>query len=136
MSVAVTFVDGLVVARSAFNSSANYRSVVAHGQGRLLDEEEKGPALDTIVEKLIPGRLADLRPSTPSEISQTSVIELRLDEVSAKVRSGPPGDDPEDLDERAWAGVIPLELVAGEAIPAPDLRTDIGLPDYLRPYRR
>lgn len=136
LSVAVTLIDGLVVARSAFNSSANYRSVIAHGRGRLLDDDEKGEALDTIVEKLLPGRLPDLRPSTRSEMAQTSVIELTLDEVSAKARSGPPGDDPEDLGEKTWAGVIPMRLVAGEAIPAPDLQADVRLPDYLRPYRR
>lgn len=136
LSVAVTHVDGLVVARSAFNSSANYRSVVIHGPGRLLHGDEKAEAFDTIVDRLIPGRLADVRPSTESEIAQTSVIEVSLDELSAKVRSGPPGDDLQDLDEKVWAGVIPLELVAGEAIPAPDLRTGIDIPDYLRPYRR
>lgn len=136
LSVAVTHIDGLVVARSAFNSSANYRSVVVHGVGRLLDGDEKTEAFDTIIDKLIPGRLADVRPSTKSEIAQTSVIELSLDEMSAKVRSGPPGDDPEDLDADVWAGVIPLVLVADEAVPAPDLRTGIDVPDYLRPYRR
>ncbi|HEX6300443.1 MAG TPA: hypothetical protein VF148_08265 [Acidimicrobiia bacterium] len=88
------------------------------------------------MDKLIPGRLADLRPSTPSEIAQTSVIELALDQVSAKVRSGGPVDDPSDLTQEVWAGVIPMELVAGEAIPAPDLRAGIELPDYLRPYQR
>jgi nitroimidazol reductase NimA-like FMN-containing flavoprotein (pyridoxamine 5'-phosphate oxidase superfamily) len=136
LSVAITHMDGLVVARSAFNSSANYRSVVVHGRGRLLEREEKANALDVIVDRLIPGRLADLRPSTDAEIAQTSVIELKLDEVSAKSRSGPPGDDPADLDEPVWAGVIPMEVVAGEAIPAPDLGAGITLPDYLRPYRR
>lgn len=136
LSIAVTHIDGLVVARSAFNSSANYRSVVMHGRGRLLDKAEKNEAFDVIVDRLLPGRLADLRPSTDSEIAQTSVIELTLDEVSAKVRSGPPGDDPEDLDQPVWAGVIPMELVAGTAIPAPDLRAGIDLPDYLDPYRR
>lgn len=136
LSVAVTHIDGLVVARSAFNSSANYRSVVVHGQGRLLEGEEKSESLDIIVDRLIPGRLADLRPSTESEIAQTSVIELPLDEFSAKARAGPPGDDPADLGEQVWAGVVPFELVAGEAIPAPDLARGIDLPDYLAPYRR
>lgn len=136
LSVAVTIIDGLVVARSAFNSSANYRSVVAHGTGRLLGADEKTQAFDTIVDKLIPGRRADLRQSTDSEIAQTAVIELRLDEVSAKARSGPPGDDPDDLSADVWAGVVPLELVAGTPIPAPDLRHGIDTPDYLRPYRR
>lgn len=136
LSVAVTHLDGLVVARSAFNSSANYRSVVIHGTGRLLAGEEKADAFDLIVDRLIPGRLADLRPPTRSEIAQTSVIELLLDEVSAKVRSGGPNDDPDDLDQEVWAGVIPMELVAGEAVPATDLTDGIDLPDYLRRFRR
>jgi nitroimidazol reductase NimA-like FMN-containing flavoprotein (pyridoxamine 5'-phosphate oxidase superfamily) len=136
LSVAVTLFDGLVVARSAFNSSANYRSVVVHGTARLLAEAEKFDAFDLIVEKLIPGRLADLRPSTSTEIAQTSVIELPLDETSAKVRSGGPDDDPNDLDQEVWAGVIPMELVSGEAVPANDLRDGIDLPDYLRSYQR
>jgi len=136
LSVAVTHMDGIVVARSAFNSSANYRSVVIHGHGRILDKDEKPAAFDLIVEKLIPGRLADLRPSKGSEISQTSIIELMLDEVSAKVRSGGPEDEPEDLDEDVWAGVVPMRTVVGEPIPDPDLRPGIHVPDYLRPYRR
>lgn len=136
LSVAVTHIDGLVVARSAFNSSANYRSVVVHGEGRLLEGDEKATAFDVIVDKLIPGRLADLRESTDSEIAQTSIIELALDEVSAKVRSGGPSDDPEDLDTEIWAGVVPFSLEPGAAIPAPDLRHEIDIPDYLRPYRR
>ena len=135
LSVAVTHMDGIVVARSAFNSSANYRSVVIHGHGRILDKGEKAAAFDLIVEKLIPGRLADLRPSKGSEISQTSIIELMLDEVSAKVRSGGPEDEPEDLDEDVWAGVVPMKTVVGEPIPDPDLRPGIHVPDYLRPYR-
>lgn len=136
LSVAVTHIDGLVVARSAFNSSANYRSVVVHGQGRLLGGDEKREALDVIVDKLIPGRRAELRPSTDAEIAQTSVIEIGLEEVSAKARSGGPGDDPEDLGRDVWAGVVPLSLEPGEAVPAPDLREGIDTPDYLRPYRR
>ena len=136
LSVAVTHVDGLVVARSAFNSSANYRSVVIHGVGRLLERDEKKEAFDVIIDRLIPGRRDDLRPSTDAEIAQTSVIELALDEVSAKVRSGGPEDDPEDLEAHIWAGVVPMELVSGEAIPAPDLRSGIDVPDYLKPYRR
>ena len=136
LSVAVTHMDGLVVARSAFNSSANYRSVVIHGIGRLLDGDEKAAALNLIVDKLIPGRLADLRPSKASEISQTSVIELVVDEVSAKMRSGDPEDDDDDLDADVWAGVIPMRLVADEPVAASDLRDGIDLPDYLRPQQR
>ena len=135
LSVAVTHLDGVVVARSSFNSSANYRSVVAHGTGRLLAGEEKSDALDVVVDRLIPGRLADVRPSTAEEVAQTSVIELPLDEVSAKTRSGPPEDDPGDMDEDVWAGVIPMSLVRGEPVPAPDLRKGIEVPDYLRSFR-
>jgi uncharacterized protein len=136
LSVAVTHLDGLVVARSAFNSSANYRSVVIHGEGRILDGEEQAAAFDIIVERLIPGRLADLRPSTPTEMAQTTVIEIGLEEASAKVRTGGPEDDVADLDEEVWAGVVPMSIAIGEAIPAPDLAEGIHLPDYLRPYRR
>ena len=88
LSIAVTHFDGLVVARSAFNSSANYRSVVIHGRGHILEDEEKSAAFDLIVDRLIPGRLVDLRPSTATEMAQTTVFSVDLDEMSAKVRSG------------------------------------------------
>jgi hypothetical protein len=136
LSVAVTHVDGLVVARSGFHSSANYRSVVVHGVGRILEGEDHAGALDKIIESVIPGRLADLRPSTRSEIDQTSVIELSLDEVSAKVRTGGPKDDPEDLDSEVWAGILPLHVVAGQPIASDDLTPNIAPPDYLVDYRR
>ena len=136
LSVAVTHVDGLVVARSSFHSSANYRSVVVHGQGKLLEGDEKRTALDKIIDRLIPGRFPDLRPSTETEIAQTAVIEMALDEVSAKVRTGGPDDDPDDLGSAVWAGVVPLSVEAGEPIPAEDLADGIEIPDYLRPYRR
>lgn len=136
LSVAVTHLDGLVVARSAFNSSANYRSVVVHGHGEILEGEDKQRALDIVIDSLIPGRLADIRDSTTAEIRQTAVISLTLDEVSAKVRTGGPSDDPTDLDLDTWAGVIPFSTLAGEPEPAGDLRPGIEVPDYLRPYRR
>jgi uncharacterized protein len=136
LSVAVTLVDGLVLARSAFNSSANYRSVVIHGKGFLVEGEEKAAAFEVIVEKLVPGRLAELRPSTRSEMAQTSVIALSLDEVSAKIRDGGPDDEPEDLSEPVWAGVVPTKLVFGDPVPDIELAADIDVPDYLRPYRR
>lgn len=136
LSVAVTHVDGLVVARSGFHSSANYRSVVIHGQGLLLEGIEHREALDVIVEALIPGRLSDIRPPTDAEYKQTAVIALSLDEMSAKARSGGPHDDGGDLDSDTWAGVVPLRVVAGTAEPADDLADGITVPDYLRPYRR
>lgn len=136
LCVSVTHVDGLVVARSSFNSSANYRSVVIHGDGRLLDGVEKRQALDHIIEKLIPGRIADIRKSTDSEVGQTAVIEIMLDETSTKVRQGDPEDDPDDMDSDVWAGVIPYSIVTGEPIPATDLAPDIEIPDYLIDHRR
>jgi hypothetical protein len=136
LSVAVTHLDGVVVARSAFNSSANYRSVVIHGTGVILDGSEKDQALDALVDRLIPGRLGDVRPSTVTEIRQTTVIALPLDEVSAKVRSGGPNDDEADLDLDTWAGVVPFFTVVGEPTPAKDLRPGIDIPDYLRSFRR
>lgn len=136
LSVAVTLVDGLVVARSAFNSSANYRSVVVHGLGKILEGDEKAAGLDIVIDKVLPGRRPDLRPSTDTEVAQTSVIELSLDEVSAKVRSGGPSDDPEDMELTIWAGVVPLRLEPGEPIAAENLVPGLEIPDYLRPYRR
>lgn len=136
LCVAVTHLDGLVVARSGFHSSANYRSVVIHGDGRLLTGVEHSSALDVIVEKLIPGRVADIRPANRSETRQTAVIELMLDEVSAKVRSGGPHDDLADLESDAWAGIVPFRVVPGEPIPAEDLKPGIPIPEYLTTYRR
>lgn len=136
LSIAVTHVDGLVVARSGFNSSANYRSVVVHGHGRILEGEEHIDALDRTVEALLPGRLQELRRPTESEIRQTATIEVPLENVSAKVSSGLPDDDEGDLASDVWAGVVPLAMVAGTPIPDPALRSGINLPDYLNPYRR
>lgn len=135
LSVAVTHVDGLVIARSGFHSSANYRSVVAHGRGALLEGSDHDRALDLIVEFLIPGRTRDLRPPTGPERKQTSVIALPLDEVSAKARSGGPEDDPTDISSETWAGVIPIAMVTGDPIPDP-VAASLGVPDYLNPYRR
>ncbi len=136
LSISVTHVDGLVVARSAFHSSANYRSVVVHGSGRILEDDEHRLALDVIVEKLIPGRLADLRSPTEAELRQTAVIEVPLTEVSAKIRTGDPHDDPDDLGSDVWAGVIPGKFAWGEPIAAVDLDPDQPVPPYLSNYRR
>jgi nitroimidazol reductase NimA-like FMN-containing flavoprotein (pyridoxamine 5'-phosphate oxidase superfamily) len=136
LSIAVTHVDGLVVARSGFNSSATYRCVVVHGYGRILQGQEHVDALDRTVEALIPGRLPELRRPTESEIRQTATIEVPLEEISAKVSSGPPDDDEEDHASDVWAGIVPLAMVAGPPVPDPTLREGINLPDYLDPYRR
>ena len=115
--VTVTIVDGLVLARSAFHHSMNYRSVVVLGKGReVVDREEKIRALDAIVEHVVLGRTALVRAPNEAELRQTMVISMPLTEASAKVRTGPPIDDEEDYALDVWAGVIPLRLEKGEAI--------------------
>ncbi|GAA3187848.1 hypothetical protein GCM10010532_002210 [Dactylosporangium siamense] len=130
--VTVTLLDGLVLARSQFHHSANYRSVVAHGTARLVtDPQERDLAFAALVDKIIPGRAADSRPPNPKELAQTALLALPLREVSAKVRTGDPSDDEQDLPLPHWAGVVPLTLVAGAPRPAPD--TLVPIPEYLRP---
>jgi nitroimidazol reductase NimA-like FMN-containing flavoprotein (pyridoxamine 5'-phosphate oxidase superfamily) len=136
LSVAVTLVDGIVVARSGFESSINYRSVVIHGEGTLLDGVAHQTALDRIVEGLIPGRLDDIRRPTALELRKTSVVSLPIDMVSAKVSDGPPEDDEADLGTGVWAGVIPVATFFGQPVPAPDLEPGIETPDYLSDLRR
>ena len=118
----VTHVDGLVLARSAFHHTANYRSVVLHGRARAIVEEgEKRSILRALVEGVIPGRSADIRGPNAQEFAATSVVALPLDEAAAKVRSGGPVDLDEDRDLPAWAGVVPLALRSFSPIPADDL---------------
>jgi len=131
--VTITHLDGLVLARSAFNSSMNYRSLMVFGTARLIsDEEEKKRSFDTLVEHLLPGRLADLRESTRKELNATSLLSLPLETFSIKSSNGPPDDARRDVDTPIWAGVIPLELKAGEPVSAPDMVADIPLPGYLK----
>ncbi|MFE7567141.1 pyridoxamine 5'-phosphate oxidase family protein [Streptomyces sp. NPDC057539] len=128
----VTHVDGLVLARSAFHHSINYRSVVVHGVARpVSDPEERRTALDAIVNHVVPGRSYDSRPANARELAATAVIRLDLDEVSAKVRTGGPNDDPEDIALPHWAGVVPLARGYGAPVPSDDLDPGITLPDYL-----
>lgn len=136
LSIAVTLVDGLVVARSAFESSANYRSVVIHGYGEILRGGAHSRALDLVTDSLIPGRRNDVRANHEIEIRQTATVAVSLDEVSTKVRTGPPEDDPADVGSPVWAGVIPMTLETGTPVPAPDLAPHIPIPDYLNPYTR
>jgi len=135
--ITVTLTDGLVLARSVFNHSMNYRSVVALGQAQWIDDPvEKLRALRAFTEKLIPGRWSDARQPNERELKATSILKLPLTEVSAKVRSGPVEDDPEDYALPVWAGVIPLRLLADP--PLRDERCDpaIPAPAYASPYRR
>ncbi|MEV7414012.1 pyridoxamine 5'-phosphate oxidase family protein [Streptomyces sp. NPDC089919] len=128
----VTHVDGLVLARSAFHHSMNYRSVVVHGTAYpVTDEAERRTALDALVDHGIPGRSADSRPANAKELAATAVLRLDLVEVSAKVRAGGPNDDPEDLALPYWSGVVPLAPVHGAPVPAADLDPSIAVPEYL-----
>ena len=135
--VTVTLIDGLVLARSAFHHSINYRSVVVFGRATLVeDREEKDSALFAFSEQVIRGRWNDVREPTESELKQTTVLRLPLTEASAKVRTGPPIDDEEDYSMSTWAGVIPLRLVAGEPIADPRLPAGIEPPFYAVEYKR
>ncbi|MDQ3473551.1 MAG: pyridoxamine 5'-phosphate oxidase family protein [Acidobacteriota bacterium] len=135
--VTVTLVDGLVLARSAFHHSINYRSVVIFGNATLVEDvEEKNAALFAFSEHVIRGRWQDVREPTEQELKATTVLVLPLAEVSAKVRTGPPIDDEADYDLPVWAGVLPLRMVAGEPVPDPRLSDEITAPDYVLNYRR
>ena len=132
----VTLIDGVVLARSIFNHSVNYRSVIVLGEARAVtDPDEKLAALEAFAERIAPGRWADARPPTRQELKATSILALPLDEASAKVRTGPPVDEEDDLDLHVWAGVVPMRLVRDEPVPAPDLREGIEVPGYLRGNR-
>jgi len=135
--VTVTLIDGLVLARSAFHHSMNYRSVVIFGRAQLIeDRQEKINALRTLSEHMIPGRWDDVREPSERELQMTTVLLLPLTEASAKVRTGPPLDDEEDYDLPIWAGLIPLRLVADSPIADPLLPADVSTPRYVRDYRR
>lgn len=133
----VTLVDGLVLARSAFHHSMNYRSVMVFGRATVVeDAEEKMEALKAFTEHIVPGRWAETRWPNESEMKATTVLMLPLAEASAKIRTGPPIDDEEDYELNVWAGVLPLRLQAGEAINDDRLPSEISLPEYVRDYRR
>ena len=135
--VTVTLVDGLVLARSAFHHSINYRSVVVFGKAALVEDTgEKNNALFAFAEHVIPGRWNDVREPTLDELQMTSVLAVELIEASAKVRTGPPLDDEADYSLRVWAGVIPMQLTAGTAVNDPRLPEDIEPPSYTKNYQR
>jgi hypothetical protein len=135
--VTVTLLEGLVLARSLFNHSMNYRSVVILGKATLVDDPaEKLEALRTLSEHILPGRWDDSRQPNERELKATSVLRVPIEEFSAKVRLGPPIDDAEDLAFPTWAGVIPLEMKAGEPISDPKLEAGREVPEYIRGYSR
>lgn len=130
--VSVTHVDGLVLARSVFHHSVNYRSAVLFGTGHMVtDPDEKMKALEAFTEKLIPGRWDDSRLPYDNELKATAVVALPIDLASAKIRVGDPGDDEEDINLPYWSGVLPMQTVFGEPIDAPNLPDGIPVPDYV-----
>lgn len=137
ISVCVTILDGLVLAKSAFSHSMNYRSVVAFGDARVVtDRENKIAAFNALLDHLIPGRWNDSRQPDQKEIDATIVLAMPIDEASVKIRSGPPKDAARDLDLPYWTGVIPLSLNSGTAIPDPAMQEHRAVPDYAAHYSR
>jgi nitroimidazol reductase NimA-like FMN-containing flavoprotein (pyridoxamine 5'-phosphate oxidase superfamily) len=135
--VTVTLVDGLVLARSAFHHSINYRSVVVVGSATEITEPgEKSRALDAIVEHIVPGRLADVRAPTENELRATRAVWFPLDEASAKLRTGPPKDDDEDYALSVWAGELPLRLTPQPPVADPRLPVGIPLPEHVSGWPR
>jgi len=133
VAVTVTLLDGLVLARSVYNHSLNYRSVVVLGRPEAVnDREEKLAALQAMVERVQPGRWGDARPPSAAELRATRVLRLRLDRASAKVREGPPVDDAEDLSLPVWAGVLPVRTVVGEPVADTQGSMPVDQPGYLR----
>jgi len=131
--VTVTLVDGLVLARSAFHHSMNYRSVVILGKATLIEEpQEKDRAMEALTEHIVPGRWKDVRWPTELELKATSVLKVPIEEASAKIRTGGPVDDEEDYTIDIWAGVLPLELVSGQPIEDERLTQEIELPKYIQ----
>lgn len=131
--IGVTHLDGLVLARSAFNHSMNYRSAVIYGAFERVPEQDKSAVLDAFLESIAPGRSAEARRGNEKELGQTTVLRLALDEFACKVRTGGPEDDPEDMDRPVWAGVLPLAMTP--QAPEPDGET-VDAPDYVRNWRR
>lgn len=137
ISVCVTLLDGLVLAKSAFSHSMNYRSVVAFGEARVVsDAEKKMAAFKALLDHLIPGRWEDSRQPDEKEVQATTVLAMPIDEASVKIRSGPPKDAAKDLDLPYWTGVIPLSLTSSAAIPDPAMKEEQAVPDYAVDYER
>ncbi|MCI0659766.1 MAG: pyridoxamine 5'-phosphate oxidase family protein [Acidobacteria bacterium] len=137
LCVTITLVDGLVLARSAFHHSVNYRSVIIFGTAAIVsDPREKMAALETFTDHIIPGRWSEVRAPNDQELKATTVLVLKLEEVSAKIRSGPPKDDLEDQEIPVWAGELPLRVEAMAPVDDPNLRAGITAPSYVVNYSR
>ena len=132
VAVSITLLDGLVLARSLYNHSANYRSVVAFGTAReVTDAEEKLAALQAFSDRVARGRWDDARTPNAMELKRTRVFAIPLNHASAKIRSGPPSDDAEDMDRPTWAGIIPMAVVRGQPVQDPAQDPGVSLPSYL-----
>lgn len=132
---AVTHFDGLVLARSGFNHTMNYRSVVAFGRAaKIEDPKEKTAALEAFTERFMPGRWRELRPVTTQELRQTTVLAMTIEEAAAKIRGGPPTDDEEDYALPVWAGVLPVRQVMGKPVPDPRLARGTPRPLHVRTF--
>jgi nitroimidazol reductase NimA-like FMN-containing flavoprotein (pyridoxamine 5'-phosphate oxidase superfamily) len=135
--VTVTLVDAVVLARSAFHHSMNYRSVVAFGTARkIADTAGKARALRVISEHVMPGRWQDVREPSQKELKATTVLEFKIEEASAKIRTGPPLDEEADYALPVWAGILPLRLESKEAVADPRLKPGVAVPEYVLRYRR
>lgn len=137
VGVTITLIDGLVLGRSWLHHSAPYRSVVIHGQARLVrDPDERMAAMTSLIDHVAPGRSADSRPPNKKELAQVSIVAVELTELSLKVRGATLADEPEDLDLPYWAGVIPMRLTAGAPVAVEDLKPGIPVPEYAIDYSR
>ncbi|MDX1628633.1 MAG: pyridoxamine 5'-phosphate oxidase family protein [Fulvivirga sp.] len=132
--VTVTHIDGLVLARSAFHHSMNYRSVIVFGNAIKISEGQKEKALEIISEHIIPGRWKEVRPPSAKELKATTVLTIDIDQASAKIRQGPPGDNKEDYELNIWAGVIPLSVQRGAPVADEALTRNIPLSKAARAY--
>lgn len=135
--ITVTLLDGLVLARSAFHQSVNYRSVMIFGRGEeLVDRDAKCEAMRCLIEHVMPGRWRDVREPSEKELAGTRVVRVPIGEASAKLRGGPPVDEPEDYALPVWAGHVPLRMAAGAPVDDPRNLAGLAAPDYARRYRR
>ena len=135
--ISISLIDGIVLARSAFHHSVNYRSVILFaGPVEIVDENEKCEALKVIFDHIMPGRWDDVRKPDKKELEATSVFSFRIDEASAKIRSGPVIDEKEDLDLNVWAGILPLKTIPADPIRDDVLDDSILIPDYINLFKR
>jgi len=133
--MSITHFDGIVLARSAFHHSINYRSVMLFGEATKIEDDEKNQLLENFVEALIPGRWETLRPMTDQEAKATTVFSMPIDEGSAKVRTGPPVDDDEDYELPIWAGVLPMSTTLHAPEPDPKNAAGLEVPEHVRDYK-